>query len=146
MEAFQNIDALPHSSESSISIADWRQSCYDAMNDDFNSPILIAQLFEGAKFVNAIKEGNETITEADKHVLRSTMSDFIYEVLGLVDHASGEVNNSDKLSGAVDLLIALRNQARANKDFATSDYIRDELQNVGIQLKDGKDGTSFSVN
>jgi len=73
------------------------------------------------------------------------MHGFIFDVLGLTDTTSMEAGNDDKLSGAIELLIELRNQARNNKDFATSDKIRDDLQQVGIQLKDGKEGTSFSL-
>ena len=92
------------------------------------------------------KDGSASISEDDLALLKTTMHNFIFEVMGLVDTASEGGNDSDKLQGAVDMLIELRNQARANKDFATSDRIRDDLQAVGIQLKDGKDGTSFSLN
>ena len=73
------------------------------------------------------------------------MHDFLFDVLGLIDYAAESFDESNKLAGAVDLLINLRDQARANKDFATSDKIRDELLEVGIQLKDGKDGTTYSL-
>jgi cysteinyl-tRNA synthetase len=146
MDAYRNLSSLPTSETSSFDVAEWRQSCYNAMNDDFNSPILIAQLFEAAKHINAIKEGNATISEADMKVLTQTMHDFIFDVLGLLDLTSEGKNDTNKLSGAVSLLIELRNKARADKDFATSDKIRDELQEVGIQLKDGKDGTTYSLN
>ena len=146
MEAYHSIASLEATKTDSFSMTDWRQSCYDAMNDDFNSPILIAQLFEAVKFINSVKEGSTGISEDDKQLLQQTMKDFIFDVLGLEDNASETNNDSNKLSGAVELLIELRNQARSNKDFATSDRIRDQLLEVGIQLKDGKDGTTFSVN
>lgn len=146
MDAYRSLDSLPTASESTFDVAAWRQSCYDAMNDDFNSPILIAQLFEATKAINAIKEENTTITEDDLKTLSVTMSGFIFDVLGLQDIASEGNDDSGKLSGAIELLIELRNNARANKDFETSDRIRDELQEVGIQLKDGKDGTTYSLN
>ncbi|MBT8262663.1 MAG: cysteine--tRNA ligase [Bacteroidia bacterium] len=146
MDAYRNLSGLAISESSSFDVNEWRQSCYDAMNDDFNSPILIAQLFEATKLINAIKEGKATITENDLSVLTTTMHDFIFDVLGLLDLASEGNNDTSKLSGAVELLIALRNKARADKDFATSDKIRDDLKEVGIQLKDGKDGTTYSLN
>ncbi len=146
MDAYRNLEDLPTSNSSSFNVSEWRQSCYDAMNDDFNSPILIAQLFEAAKQINAIKEGNASITEADLKILNKTMHDFIFDVLGLLDIASEGNSETNKLSGTIDLLIELRNKARADKDFATSDRIRDELQEIGIQLKDGKDGTTYSLN
>jgi cysteinyl-tRNA synthetase len=146
MDSFRSIENLNTSEESTMDIAQWRQSCYDAMNDDFNSPILIAQLFEGATYINAVKHGEGSITKIDLEILRQTMSDFIFEVLGLEDTVSQFDGSSDKLEGAIDLLIQLRNEARMNKDFATSDKIRDSLQEVGIRLEDGKDGTSYSLN
>ena len=145
MEAVKLLESLQASSSSSIDITAWKQSCYDAMNDDFNSPILIAHLFEASKYINQIKEGSETLTAEDLKTLKDTMHSFVFDVLGLENTAKTE-SGTDKLSGAVNVLIKLRQEARANKDFALSDKIRDELAEVGIQLKDGKDGTTFSVN
>jgi cysteinyl-tRNA synthetase len=145
MDAYRSLDSLGHSDKSSFDIQNWRQSCYDAMNDDFNSPVLIAQLFEATKFINGVKEGHETITQKDLELLKNTMQGFIFDVLGLVDTTDQNGTNSDQLAGTIELLIALRNQARSNKDFATSDQIRDQLLEVGIQLKDGKEGTTFSL-
>ncbi len=145
MDALRNIDQLPLSSSSSLKLNEWKQACYDAMNDDFNSPILIANLFEGVKHVNAIKEREEKITAEDRDILKSTMQDFIFDVLGLIDTTAENKNETLKLAGAIDILIDLRSQARNNKDFGTSDQIRDQLQSLGIQLKDGKDGTTFSI-
>ena len=115
------------------------------MNDDFNSPILIAQLFEAVKVINSAKEGKIPLTQDDLDVLQKTMQDFIFTVLGLEDTGASQSSDGNKLSEAVNILIKLRNQARSNKDFATRDLIRDQLQEAGIQLKDGKDGTSFTV-
>jgi len=144
MESFKNLANLSVGKESTMDILTWRQSCYDAMNDDFNSPILIAQLFEAAKFINSVKDGNASITAADLEVLRDAIQSFVYDVLGLKEESSSDIT-STKLSETVALLIGLRDEARANKDFATSDKIRDELAGIGIQLKDGKDGTTFSL-
>lgn len=146
MDAYHLLDELPSSESSSFDLAAWKQKCYDAMNDDFNSPILIAQLFEAVKYINTVKEDKAGLTAEDLQELKSTMDSFIFEVLGLVDITSSPDNSNDKLSGTVELLIRLRSQARANKDFETSDKIRDELLDLGIQLKDGKEGTTFSSN
>ena len=146
MDAFHTIKNIPTSANSSMDIITWKQSCYDAMNDDFNSPILIAQLFEGVKFINALKEDKASITENDRETLLKTFEGFIFDVLGLEDESLVFSNESEKLTAAVDLLIDIRKTARDNKDFATSDKIRDELAAKGIQLKDGKEGTSFSLN
>jgi len=146
MDAYRSIDNISVSDKTSFNITNWRQSCYDAMNDDFNSPILIAQLFEAAKFINGLNENTETISEKDLKTLKQTMSDFIFDVMGLADTVSESNNDENKLTGAISLLIELRDKARANKDFATSDQIRDKLLEAGIQLKDGKEGTTFSLN
>ena len=116
------------------------------MNDDFNSPLLIAQLFDAVKFINAVDNQIETISIADLSHLQKMMSVFIKDVLGLVLHqedTNSKINTA--LEGTVNLLIDIRKKARDNKDFATSDAIRDQLLALGIQLKDGKDGTTFSV-
>jgi cysteinyl-tRNA synthetase len=146
MEAFRSLDNIAASQSSSFDVSKWRQSCYDAMNDDFNSPILIAQLFEASKYINGLKDGKETVSQSDLELLKKTMHDFIFDVLALVDVTAEGTGDTNHLDGAVDLLISLRNQARANKDFKTSDQIRDQLLKVGIQLKDGKEGTTFSIN
>lgn len=146
MDAYRHLNELPVSSSSDYNVNAWRQSCYDAMNDDFNSPILIAQLFEVTKWINAVKEGKTQLTQEDLLVIQKTMHDFLFEVLGLVDITMQQGQEGNKLAETIELLIAIRNQARANKDFATSDQIRDQLLHVGIQLKDGKDGTTYSIN
>ena len=145
MDAYHAIDELPVSDKSSVDIKGWKQSCYDAMNDDFNSPILIAKLFDAVKMINNINEEAATITEEDKEELQKTMSAFMFDVLGLLDKVSENNDTSDKLSSTIELLIKLRAEARNNKDFALSDQIRDQLQEMGIQLKDGKEGTTFTI-
>lgn len=130
-------------SENSFNVHTWRQSCYDAMNDDFNTPILIAQLFEGVRIVNLLNEEKENISFDDLELFKKTMQAFVFDVLGLSDEKAD--SNNDKLEGVVQMLIGMRNQARADKNFALSDQIRDQLIGLGIQLKDGKEGTSFSI-
>jgi cysteinyl-tRNA synthetase len=145
MDALIILDGLKASETSSININAWKQKCYDAMNDDFNTSILIANLFEAVKYINQIKDDSETISTEDLSILKDTINVFVFDVLGLENSTASNESGTDKLSGAVDLLIKLRQEARANKDFALSDKIRDELAEVGIQLKDGKEGTTFSL-
>ena len=114
------------------------------MNDDFNTPILIAQLFEGIRLVNLVKDGKETITAEDLNTVSQTLHAFIFDVIG-IKNENVMANNSDKLEGMVEMLIAMRLEARANKNFALSDQIRDQLLALGIQLKEGKEGTTFSI-
>ncbi len=144
MDALQILKSLESGKNSDFDVTSWKQKCYDAMNDDFNSPILIAHLFEAVKHINAIKEGRESISEADKALLEATISSFVFDVLGLENKSESEAG-TDKLASVVELLIQMRKEARDNKDFATSDKIRDQLAEMGIQLKDGKEGTTFSV-
>ncbi len=146
MDAVKGIDTLQTTNSTSFNVLDWKKKCYDAMNDDFNTPILIANLFEAAKHVNQIKEGKATISAKDLELLKSTMHTFVFDVLALKDQASEIDSKSNKLSGTVELLIKLRQEARANKNFNLSDKIRDELLEMGIQLNDSKEGTSFSTN
>jgi len=144
MDAIKILPNLETSTSSSFDVKNWKQKCYDAMNDDFNTPVLISHLFEAVKYINQIKDKKGTITQEDAKVLTETLHAFVFDVLGLKDDAISE--NSDKVSGVVELLIKLRKEARENKDWALSDQIRDELLALGIQLKDGKDGTTFSLN
>jgi cysteinyl-tRNA synthetase len=144
MEAVNFIDKIEAGDHSTFEVQKWKKSCYAAMNDDFNTPILIANLFEAVKVINQIKENNASLTGADLRELKATMDAFVFDVLGLMNDSSQD--NSEKINGVVTLLIKLRKEARENKDWALSDQIRDELIALGIQLKDGKEGTTFSMN
>jgi cysteinyl-tRNA synthetase len=144
MEAITLLDKIEISKESSFDIQSWRQKCYDAMNDDFNTPVLIANLFDAVKYVNQLVVKKATITSSDLEEFKSTLNAFVFDVLGLKNEL--QKDSSDKLTGVVEMLIQMRKDARDNKDWALSDKIRDELNALGIQLKDGKEGTTFSVN
>ena len=143
MEAINSLKSISFGNSSTFDVKDWKQKCYNAMNDDFNTPILIAHLFEGVKVINQIKEGKASLTSEDLETLKTTMNDFTFDVLGLMNEAAQ--NNSGKIDGVVSLLIKLRKEARENRDWALSDQIRDELLAMGIQLKDGRDGTSYTM-
>ena len=145
MNAVDDLQNLKTSNTSSFDVKEWKQACYNAMNDDFNTPILIANLFEAVTQINAIKEGSVTITKEDLDTFKTAIHVFVFELLGLKNVQESE-EGTNKLSGAVELLIKLRQEARANKDFALSDKIRDELAEVGITLNDSREGTTFSTN
>ncbi len=134
---------LPESKKSSVVIDEYIDSFYNAMNDDFNSPILIAQLFEIVKLVNRIQQGEETLTSTDIEKMQNAVHSFVFDVLGLT--LASKKDDNEYLDKAISVLIELRNDARSNKDFDTSDRIRDELLAKGIQLKDGKEGTTYSL-
>ena len=144
MEAISNLNNIVPNDKSSLDISVWKAACYDAMNDDFNTPILIAQLFESVRFVNLLLDNKATISADDLNDLKLTLNSFLFDILGLKNETISE-NNSEKLSGVIEMLIEMRKEARANKNFALSDQIRDNLLELGIQLKDGKDGTTFSL-
>ena len=110
----------------------------------FNTPVLIANLFDAVKYVNQLVVKKATITSSDLEEFKSTLNAFVFDVLGLKNEL--QKDSSDKLTGVVEMLIQMRKDARDNKDWALSDKIRDELNALGIQLKDGKEGTTFSVN
>jgi cysteinyl-tRNA synthetase len=143
MDAVDLLDTLKPSDKSTIDISSWKQACYDAMNDDFNCPILIAQLFEGVRYINLLNDGRETLNQVDLAAFKEIFNAFTFDVLGL--EREQQQMNSDKLEGVVQMLVAMRNVARANRDFAMSDHIRNELSALGIELKDGKEGTTFTV-
>ena len=123
-------------------LGSWKNKCYDALTDDFNSPILISHLFEAVNFIFKLKDGKETISAEDFEELKKTMNALIFDVLGLQNI---EENNNEKLDQTLQVLIELRNQARKSKNFDLSDQIRDRLLAEGIELKDGRDGTSYSL-
>ncbi|UUV21742.1 cysteine--tRNA ligase [Paenimyroides aestuarii] len=143
MDAIKSLADLKTSAASSFNVSEWKQKCLDALLDDFNSPVLIATIFEAVKFINSVKENKATISAADLDLLKETLNALVFDVLGLY-HAE-TANNNQKLEEVVNLLINMRNLARANKDFAQSDLIRDQLAAIGIELKDGKEGTTFTL-
>jgi len=143
MEAIKLLEKLPVSDTTTFDVDVLINSFYEAMNDDFNTPILIANLFEAVKYINLVNDGKEKITESDKQKLQKAVNEFAFDVLGLHKTAQSEGNNQ-AFDKTIQLLIDIRNQARADKNWALSDKVRDELAKFGIQLKDGKDGTTYS--
>ncbi|MBQ1651377.1 MAG: cysteine--tRNA ligase, partial [Paludibacteraceae bacterium] len=123
-----------------------RAKCTEAMNDDLNSPIVISHLFEAAKAINAVADGKATISAEDLEELKATYKLFVEDVLGLkADAAEGSSSTSDAYKKAVDLLLNIRLEAKQNKDWATSDKIRNALQAAGFTIKDTKDGFEWSL-
>jgi cysteinyl-tRNA synthetase len=144
MEAVSFIDKIEASKTSTFDVQKWTKDCSAAMNDDFNTPVVISYLFEAVKVINQIKEQKASLSKTDLVEFKQTLNAFVFDVLGLMNETAQ--GNSDKINGVVALLIKLRKEARENKDWALSDQIRDELVEIGIQLKDGKEGTTFSIN
>ncbi|MFC6269345.1 cysteine--tRNA ligase [Frigoriflavimonas asaccharolytica] len=144
MEAIKILENndISKSETSSFDVENWKIKCAEALADDFNSPILIAHLFEIVSFIFKLKDGKETIGKIDLENLHKYLNTFIFDVLGL---QKIEESNNQKLDQTLQVLIQLRNQARKSKNFELSDQIRDKLLAEGIELKDGRDGTSYSI-
>lgn len=142
MNAMKLMDGLKTAEKSSVDCNALAANLYDAMNDDFNTPIALSHLFEGARIINSVNDGKETITADDKQKLQKLMTDFVFDLLGLKEEASA---GGDKIDGLMQMVLAARNTAKANKDFKTSDHIRDELKRIGFEIKDGKEGTSYTL-
>jgi cysteinyl-tRNA synthetase len=144
MESMKTLDLLKPSQTSSESIADIEKACYEAMNDDFNTPVLLAHLFETVRIINSANDGKASLTSEDIENLKKLYKSFVVDVLGL--HASEESGKAkETLDGVIQLVLDLRGKAKQNKDFATSDEIRNKLTSIGIQIKDGKEGTTWSI-
>ncbi|MEA3496218.1 MAG: cysteine--tRNA ligase [Bacteroidota bacterium] len=138
--ALDKIEELKASEKSSIDINAWVKKCYSMLDDDINTARLIAELFEAAKYINRLAENKESLNEKDLKIFKSKFKVFVTDILGLISDSSSEDNNID---GVVDLLLDIRQNARKNKDFETSDLIRDKLKDLGILVKDGKGGASW---
>ncbi len=133
------------SSQISTEIKTLREKCYEAMNDDLNSPIVIAHLFDGAKLINNIIAGNETINSEDLKSLKETFQLFCFEILGLKEEGSSNAEREVAFGKVVDMLLEERMKAKANKDWATSDKIRNDLTALGFEIKDTKDGCDWKL-
>jgi cysteinyl-tRNA synthetase len=139
MSAVHLLDKLPVVGSSDYDVQDLSKRCYAAMNDDFNSPVLIAELFEAVRVINSVYDGKSKLDQGSLDQLRQLMKTMVFDVLGL----QSEEKLEGDLNGIMDLLIRLRNEAKAKQDYATSDQIRMSLQELGIQLKDSKSGTTW---
>ncbi|HLC82548.1 MAG TPA: cysteine--tRNA ligase [Bacteroidia bacterium] len=144
MASIKLLDTLKTSATSTSNIKELEQDCFNAMNDDFNSPILIANLFEGSRIINSVNDGKETITADDLALLKKIMNGFAFDVMGLKSETSN--SSSDKaLQGVMEVILEIRKDIKAKKDFAASDKLRDDLNKINITIKDTKDGATWSI-
>ena len=145
MTAVKTLKQLKTSPSSTSDINALVEACYAAMNDDFNSPVLIANLFEAVRIINSVNDGKESITTEDLVTLKNAVNTFVFNVMGL--HSEGENNSGGKaLDTVMQIVLEQRAEAKKRKDFATSDQIRDLLLAGGITIKDTKEGTVWQVN
>ena len=140
----RTLDRLKPSEKSTVGLDDIEQKCYRAMNDDLNSPVVIAHLFDGLRIINLVHDGRETLSETDLEQLKRTYHHFMFDILGLKDERQAD-NQTELVNGLVNHILEIRRQAKANRDFATSDSIRNMLAALGIEVKDRKDGVDWSI-
>ncbi|NQY66149.1 MAG: cysteine--tRNA ligase [Flavobacteriales bacterium] len=141
MKTISLLKELPTSPTSSQNFGDIKKRCDEAMNDDFNTPGLIATLFDGVRLINSVKDGKETITKDDLELIDSLYSGYVFSVLGLKEISS---SSNDSVDDLMEIIIALRQQAKENKDYSSADFIRDKLAEIKISLKDGKDKVAWN--
>ena len=140
MNAVNLLERIKPSETSDFEIQLLADNCLKAMNDDFNSPVVIAELFEAVRIINTVHDGKASISLSELEKLRKLINDFVFEIFGLKD----EDSSNTELNSVLDLMIDIRKSAKENKDYATSDKIRVGLHAMGILLKDSKEGTTWN--
>ena len=145
MDAINILEGLKDFSDNSdFNTKEWVNNCYKAMNDDFNTPILIANIFDAVKFINKVNQQKANISKGDWEVLLSSINSFVFEVMGLQKSNLTNYENS-KINDVLDILLELRDDARKNKNYELSDKIRDMLKNKGISINDSNKDSSFTI-
>ena len=143
MNAIETLQKLKPSEKSTYDVNELEQNCYAAMDDDFNTPILIAHLFDGVRIINSVKDGKESLTSVDLEKLKNIFTAFVTDILGFV--SANESSGNDLTKEVMELVLKLRANAKTNKDFNSADLIRDELDKAGIQIKDSREGSSWEL-
>ena len=146
MEAYGAISRIQPSAESTVSVAEFRGKCYEAMDDDLNTPIVISHLFDAAKVINQAADGKASLTADQIDELKSLFDTFLFDILGIKAEEGGGSGREEAFGKVVDMLLEQRAIAKANKDWATSDKIRNELTALGFEIKDTKDGATWKLN
>ena len=142
VEAYKTLQSLSSSDKSTVDIKNLEGDCRKVMNDDLNTPMLIANLFEGVKIINSVNDKKETISAEDLSELKSIFDNYLVSILGLKVISSDD-KNDDVMDGLMNLILEIRDEARTKKDFDTSDKIRDQLNKINLEIKDGKDGSNW---
>lgn len=144
MKAMETLKKLKTADTSTVNVEQLRTKCYEALDDDLNSPVLLSHLFDGVKYINSIKEGTETISIKDLEAMKDLFATLVFEILGLKDESAGQANS--KLTGdLINMILNMRQDAKNRKDFSSSDKIREELIKLGITIKDRKDGADWEL-
>ena len=147
LSAIEAIEKLsPSASTTDFDVISWREKCYSSMNDDFNSPLLIGHLFDAVKFINSVINKQKSITSSDLVILKKSLHDFIYNVLGFrLSKPSKNDPKFEKNKELLNLLLEIRNKARVKKDFEISDFIRESLSELNVELNDTENGTNYEI-
>ena len=147
VDGWRRLQDLKASETSSVDVKEFRSRCYEAMNDDLNTAMVIATLFDACRVINQVNDGKATLTQADIDELKDLFQVFLVDVLGVRTElvASEEAGTLEPFEKAVDLLLEIRKEAKAKKDWATSDLIRDKIAALGFVVKDTKDGFEWSL-
>ncbi|MCM1076985.1 MAG: cysteine--tRNA ligase [Bacteroides sp.] len=148
LEGYRRLQELTPSAESTIDVSDIRRKCYEAMDDDLNTPMVIAALFDALRLVNQVKDGHAKATQADIDELKDVFNIFLIDILGVRTEMAGSGDNAEAMKpfeDAIDLLLEMRAKAKAAKDWATSDLIRDRMAAIGFTVKDTKDGAEWKL-
>lgn len=144
MSAVVALEKLKPSKDNTVNVDELSEKCFEAMNDDMNTPILISYLFDGVRMINSIAAGTERIDDGNLARLKKLYHDFVFDILGLVSE-SAVAGNTEVLGKVLDMVMSIRTDAKQKKDWATSDKIRDELKEAGVLVKDTKDGYEWSI-
>ena len=143
LDAYASLDKLTSVADASESLPDFRGKCYAALSEDLNSAKVIAELFDAARLINTSKNGDLALSAAQIAELKGLFDTFLFEILGILPKGAASSNGHEEaFGGAMELLLALRREAKSNKDWAKSDHIRDELTRLGFVIKDTKEGTT----
>ncbi|MDE6332805.1 MAG: cysteine--tRNA ligase, partial [Muribaculaceae bacterium] len=145
LDGYRRLQQLKPAEESTVDVSTLEKRCYDAIDDDFNTPVLIAELFDACRIINQINDGTAKANQADIDTLKHVMDTFLVEILGITVETQGGGINLKPYEDAVDLLLDIRSDAKKNKDWATSDRIRDRLKEIGFDVKDTKDGFEWKL-
>ncbi len=143
MNAMETLGNISASDTSSYDVNNLQEKCYAAMNDDFNTPILIAHLFDGVRIINSVKDRKESLNISDLQQLKTIFNTFFTDILGFTSDRESSRNNLT--NEVMELVLQLRGNAKKSKDFDTADLIRDKLDEVGIQIKDEREGSTWEV-
>jgi len=145
LEGWDNLSKIEPAEVSTVDVRTIRERCYEAMNDDLSTPVVISHLFEAVKIINTVLAGGATLSAEDSAHLKETFRIFLFDIMGIREEVGVSEEGNEAYHKAVDLLLDVRKEAKARKDWTTSDYIRDRLSEIGFEIKDTKEGVEWKL-